>query len=172
MLEYKVKGEELVRENLRRIATVMPQEVVDGVSRATLHVQAEVVKLLSNVVLQRRSGNLARSINSRVEQVDKEMKGYVGTNMVYGPPQEFGATIKPVRAKFLAIPRPEALTGTGVARFTPRQRPDMFIYVKSVTIPERPYLRRGLAEQKDKINEYIDQGVKRALARGQGAYHS
>ncbi len=171
MLNVKVKDER-ARENLRRTATVMPQEVVDGVSRATLHLQAEVVRLLSNVVLKRRSGNYARSINSRVEQVGNEMKGYVGTNAVYGPPHEFGATIKPVRAKFLAIPKKDALTGTGVARFTPRQRPDMFIYVKSVTIPERSHFRRGLAEQQAKINEYIDQGVKRALARGQGAHHS
>ena len=168
MLEFRVRGSDEVREKLRRLSTAIPSEARDGLHRGLLHLQAEVVRLLSNKVLKRRTGHLAGSINTRVQQDGRNARGFVGTPEVYAPTHEYGATIKPVRAKFLAIPRADNLTGAGVQRFTPRQRPDMFIYVKSVKIPERPYLRRGLAEHQARINEYVEQGVRRQIARTQG----
>ena len=165
MIVFRIRGEEKVREAIRRMGEQFPSDIARGMSMATLHVQASVVRLLSNRALKRRTGNLAASINSRVEQRGRDIVGKVGTNKVYAAAQEYGATIKPMRAKFLAIPKPEGLTGTGVARYTPRQRPDMFFYVKSVTIPERPYLRRALSEQMDVVNRHIEAGVKRGVDR-------
>ncbi len=46
------------------------------------------------------TGHLRRSIKTEIG----DGWSAVGTNVEYGPPQEHGATIKPVNAKFLAIP--------------------------------------------------------------------
>ncbi len=170
----RVKGEEAVRGRLENMRQFMPDDIERGTGRAVLHLQAEVVKLLSNRVLKRRTGQLAASINSRVVRQGRDTKGYVGTPSIYGPIHEFGSkglpggAITPKRAKFLAIPGQDALTGTGVARFSPSQRPDTYFFVKRVVIPERPYLRRGLREQGDTIRRHIADGVKRATDRGNG----
>ena len=47
-----------------------------------------------------KTGNLKRSISFKVIGD----KVYIGTNIEYAPPHEFGATIKPVKAKYLTIP--------------------------------------------------------------------
>jgi len=165
MIVFQLRGEKAVQEMLARFPQQVGEELLRGMGEATLHVQASVVRLLSNQVLKRRTGNYAASVNSRVEGQGTEVVGKVGTNKVYAPPHEFGATIKPKRAKFLAIPKPEGLTGAGVARYTPRQRPDMFFYVKSVTIPARPVFGRALTEQRDAVNRLLERGVKRAVDR-------
>lgn len=81
-----------------------------------------------NHTWQNREGNLERSIDI-AEPARVEGNGVTGVwgskGVVYALIQELGGTIVPVKAKALAIPQPD-----GSVRF-----------VKSVTIPARPYLR-------------------------------
>jgi phage gpG-like protein len=75
----------------------------------------------------RDTGRLQRSIVS-----SPDAQGVtVGTNLVYAPVHQFGATIEPVKAKRLVFPGPGG----------------KLIFAKKVTIPARPFLplRRGQA---------------------------
>ena len=96
-----------------------------------------------------------------------EVRGVVGTNLVYGPPNEFGATIRPKKRKWLTIPFPGggAVTALQVGRGSAREFRDtfianniifgkatgssddivpLFILKKEVVIPARPFIRPAI----------------------------
>ena len=98
-----------------------------------------------------------------------EVRGVVGTNLVYGPLHEFGDTITPKKRKWLTIPFPKewgggAMTGLSVGRGSAREFKDtyihnniifaspkgrakpvpLFILKKSVTIKPRPFIRPAI----------------------------
>jgi len=143
--------------------------------------------------LSARSGHLRNSIRHTVErgQGGPEMHlsagGRFGGNDVrYARIHELGGTIRPQRAKSLAIPLPAAKTGAGVSgRPGPRDFPDlqfmpsknprnvgilatpagvpMFVLRRSVTIPARPYLRPALDQSTDGFRARLGAAMARAL---------
>lgn len=73
--------------------------------------------------LNRRSGNLARGwLTAATNTADgAEVRNWTaGPAAEYSALQEFGGTIRPVRAKHLWIPTKQNQTTTGVARMSPR----------------------------------------------------
>jgi len=116
--------------------------------------------------LHTRTGRLVRSLVAKVEEVPSGIVGRIGSNVVYAPTHEFGATITPKRSQYLTIPLAAAKTAAGVARFaSAKQVPGLifltrpgrnpllvqrdgrggvipyYVLVKSVTIPPRLGLR-------------------------------
>lgn len=106
-------------------------------------------------------GVLRRSI--KVVRDTSELSADIGTDVIYGRIHEFGGTIKPVKAKFLAIP-------VGNLKGSPRQHnlalattlkgqyvlvdgagEVQYILRKEVVIPERPYLRPALEDKRPVI---------------------
>ena len=107
----------------------------------------------------------------------------IGGGLPYAKVQEYGATITPRNAMFLAIPIGEALTGAGVAKFGPRdieasgydgsfvrtgpsgnkiiygkrgnEVVPLFVLVSSVTIPARPFARPALQGMQTTIHETL-----------------
>lgn len=101
---------------------------------------------------------------------------------------EYGATIRPKEKKYLAIPltREAEAAGTPTAfndlRFVNAKGGNllmvrdkkkgkgetkseaMFLLVKSVTIPERSFIRASFDEGKDKLGEIVDEQVCKVLA--------
>jgi len=96
-----------------------------------------------------------------------EVRGVVGTNLVYGPVHEFGATIRPKTKKWLTIPFPGggAVTALGIGRGSAREFKNtfiandiifgqptgksdkivpLFILKKQVTIKARPFIRPAI----------------------------
>jgi len=65
-----------------------------------------------------RTGLLRRTLDFDYNETTKGIKIY--TRTVYGRAQEFGADIKPKKAKRLWVPLPPNLTSAGVIRQTPR----------------------------------------------------
>jgi len=146
---------------------------------------------LSGQVLHVRSGRLRSSISHRLEPIGQDLTARVGTNLVYARIHEFGGTITPKRAANLAIPTDIAKTPAGVPRYTARQliaNPGIggfvrtffrnrklygvtrggrvraaFVLVKSLTLPERSYMRTALREKQHEIVQTIAAAVNRAL---------
>lgn len=93
-----------------------------------------VTEYISGQSLKKRTGGLARAVDGWMEGPLEAVVGVRKASAVdkykwlLGDEQK---TIVPKRAKFLAIPIGEGLTGAGVARYSsPRQRPDGF-FVKT-----------------------------------------
>lgn len=101
-------------------------------SKAAAHV---VKTKLSGQVLKRRTAALAQSVVGRATYVASGLPGFRvgifrGPALKYAAVQEYGATILPVRAKYLAMPVGEALTPAGVARWkSPRDFPGRLVFI-------------------------------------------
>jgi phage gpG-like protein len=83
------------------------------------------------MTLSRRSGALIDSIAASVtvsgDTMDSLM-GSIGSNVPYAAIQEFGGTIHAKNAKFLCIPLPAALDGSGLPIMSsPRDWPNTFV---------------------------------------------
>lgn len=94
----------------------------------------------------RRSGRLKSSVTFAVSGNVLRL----GPNTIYAGVQQFGATIKPKKGRFLAIPVPKkkrnALGAGG------------FILLKKVTVPARPYIGFGPKDEKaarEVIEDYL-----------------
>jgi len=106
MTEYNLKLDipKRLEIGLRDPNSAISQEMGQGIRKSLITFQGSIKK---NIVPGWRighprgyfTGRLNRSIVYRMES---RLRGIVGTNVVYGPIQEFGGEIKPKTAKMLA----------------------------------------------------------------------
>ena len=82
---------------LKEAEEYLKKELIEDVANACIKVQSKAIKYAPV-----ETGTLRRSIQVRIDK--SELKGQVGTNMIYAAPLEFGAKIKPRKAKVLMIP--------------------------------------------------------------------
>ncbi len=75
----------------------LKKELIENVANACIKVQSKARKYAPV-----ETGTLRRSIQVKIDK--SELKGQVGTNLIYAAPLEFGAKIKPRKAKVLMIP--------------------------------------------------------------------
>lgn len=143
-----------------------------------------------------RSGRLRASIGSKVEFRSNDLAlvlsagGAKGGGVVrYAALQEFGGTVRPTRAKWLAIPVGPALTGAGVPRYPgPRSVPGLsfvksrssqtavlvsretgqvfYVLKKSVRIPAHMYLTRGRDRAVLELRRELPVTVRTSFERG------
>lgn len=75
-----------------------------------------------------RSGNLRNQLTQRTDLVGMVIKTDIGDSVKYARIQEYGGTITPTRAQYLAIPVGPALTAAGVSKYaSPREVPGLFV---------------------------------------------
>ena len=83
------------------------------------------------------TGTLGRSIGIRTRPSD--LAADIGPSVIYGRIHEFGGVIKPVNGQFLSF-----ISNQG--KYAGQR-----VFVRSVTIPKRPYLQPALDTAKPKI---------------------
>jgi phage gpG-like protein len=93
--------------------------------------------------LGRVSGDLARSVNYRI----KGNRVTIGSNLIYARTHEYGATIRPKRAKALVF---KLLDGNWAS-------------AHSVTIPARPFLRPALRDARPAVVNIVKRLSNEAL---------
>jgi phage gpG-like protein len=97
------------------------------------------------------TGRLRRSVT--VSKVGLPDFVDVGTPLIYGPPHEFGATIRARRAKMLAFRvGPKAHLGRGE-----------FVQVKQVKLPPRPFLAPAFAIVRPKLSKLMVKQLRKDL---------
>lgn len=127
------------RASLRRAGqTTFAQSLARRAVELASTAQAQA-KLNATTRLRSRSNNLRDSIVGTVEtdlgstrvvlSAGGRIKG--GGEVPYAATQEYGATIRPVRRQWLAIPSSDVMTGAGVNRFgSPRNYPTPLVFVQ------------------------------------------
>lgn len=138
-----------------------------------------------------RSGDMKRSGTAMpVEEDANGLRGglLVGQGLPYAPLQEFGGTIFPTKGTYLTIPIGEALTPSGVPRFTALEAEDagystfikgriifgvkdgvlypLFLLVTSVTIPARPTAGPTLNANRPWIESRLKSVVDESIREG------
>lgn len=84
--------------------------------------QQRLVSNVSNKILKRRTGTLAKSIQWRVIKSNAGLAAFIGANVLsgrrvpYANILETGGTIKARRSKYLTVPLPAALTKAGTTK--------------------------------------------------------
>lgn len=134
----------------------------------------------------KRTRTLARSLHLEVVQAtDSYAEVEIGTDLEYARIQEYGGTITPKNAKYLAVPLTEAaraatspLLFAGELHFVPRAgggtggtlRDDageaQYALVTSVTIPAHPYLRPAIDENEQAALDEMERVLARLLEAG------
>ena len=147
MIISEVIGTPELQARFNQLSTDMHNGVARAIFALTIELQRMVKQdKLSGQVLNTRTSNLRNSIAENVTDNGSIIEGTVGTNVSaipYARIHEFGGEIKAKRAKFL--------------RFKIGNR---WISKKSVTIPERSYLRSALKDLEPKIREVITDHLK------------
>lgn len=157
---------------LRRLAEKTPGALDHAAVRIATIVQRHAkinVKSQLNTT-GKSTGNLGRGITVMGERGTGSAR--VGPQAIYGAIHEFGGTIRPVRAKYLAIPVGE-LTGSptehpdlhlGVSRagtlFLANASGIQYVLKRSVTIPARPYLGPAMESAKPQVPGIIAEELR------------
>ena len=167
----------LVSTNLYKILNRVGATLQLGIIRDKLSAGRSVGQQL----LSKRTGTLQRAIFYRIELQGDDAVLIIGADASkapYAAAQEYGATIHPVKGKFLTIPLDPALTASGVARVSAKefisnpgslgfdktfvnkaktaimgvtgagQVQAVFALKTEVVIPEHAYIRSEVAERK------------------------
>jgi hypothetical protein len=102
-----------------------------------------------------RTGTLRRSINmSQPIEAGSGFDGKVGTNLVYGPMEEFG---------FAGTQKVRSFTRSG-AFGRPTKPYTVSAFTRQVNRPEHPYLRPALARATDAIRAHHEKAVEDTAA--------
>lgn len=124
--------------------------------------------------LEGDTGHLRQSITYEVDEANYEAN--IGTNVIYAPAQEFGATITPKGHPYLAIP-------IGDMKGSPREHGDLFFLPtgdegvlldragnlqyslkRSVTIPPRPWFGPAIDNKGQAAADEVVNAVYEVLA--------
>lgn len=178
-----------IENDLSKVASDLRPETLMKAALAGGEVIRGAAKVNINKNFKRSHGDsgLAGSLEVKVvRSTASECEVSIGPTAVHGRIHELGGTIKPVRAKFLAIP----LTAEAGKYESPRSYPGALHFVgdegggvladasgeaiyaltTSVTMPPRPYLRPAVDENPGRISaamgEQLRIGIERSAANG------
>lgn len=125
-----------------------------AIVRLSIELQAYIKgSKLSGQVLRNRTGTLRRSINWRVVDTPTSIRGYVGTNVKYAKPHEYGFQ-GPVQVKEHLRTIKQAW-GKPISETTFPVRS----HTRQVNIPERSFLRSALRDKRDHIIAKLEKAL-------------
>jgi phage gpG-like protein len=119
------------------------ERLLAAVSAEAARLQAVIVdEKLTGGVLNSRTGHLREDVHTEIQDGSSGIMAVIGNRVVYARIHEYGGTIVPVTANALRF-----MIG------------GKMIFAKSVTMPERSYLRSTLAENQDEIRRVLTAAV-------------
>jgi hypothetical protein len=189
MFNIQLRGDKQLSARLGRLSPAIRQA-----ARKHLAVIGENLATYGKTVaweesgLKVRTGDLRRSMAAMpVTENEHGLQGgmLAGQGLAYGPIQEYGGIIRAKNVTFLTIPLDEALTASGVARFSARDAEaagyrtfvrnhiiygvkdgvlyPLFLLVPSVTIPATHFAGRILAPNRTMIERELKQAVDEGI---------
>lgn len=151
MIKGEYIGYDAIQRRFKDQADRIPMGLTRAVTRLTLMLLRDVKEnKLTGQVLNVRSGRLRRSINSRMEgEGTNEVKGTVGTNLVYGRPHEYGfsGTVQVrehLRTIVQAFGKP-----IGPVQVTVKA------HKMTMKLPEKSFLRSALRDLEPRIDDEL-----------------
>lgn len=150
----RIFGAEAVSQELIAKSSAVRDAIAKAMEAAALDLVSHVKKnKLSGQVLKRKTGNLSRSINYKMNTSGDTVSASVGSNAVYAAIHEFGGQT--------AAHAIHAKAGSVLAF----QKGGSQMFAKSVNhpgskMPQRSFLRSSLADKSESIRARLDAAVK------------
>lgn len=154
MLNVKLEGDYALRVKFDGIQRNLRPMFRDAVQKSLYLLERDIKHKLTNQILNVQSGNLRRSITVNMLS---ELSGEVGTNLIYAPVHEFGATIHAKNFPYLHFK-------VGAKGIRGKEGGE-WVMVKQVTIPPRPYFKPTFKENLSKIKMIFKSTAARLLSR-------
>lgn len=136
------------RGSLELLAAEMPVAFRKAMDFSTALVLARVQDNLTGKILQRRTGRLRSSFSTDVVGQGMEIRGIVGSNLVYAPIHEFGGFIIPRRGQYLIF-----------------KIADQWVRTRRVTMPARRYLSTSMQEAEPEIIQVFSDTLHEAMMK-------
>jgi len=153
MLRMVLVGDNVLVARFKSVSDKVRTRLNTAVQEQLYSLQSYIVSSkLSGQVLKRRTGNLASSINVRMNSGNPDdISGQVGTAVVYAAIHEYGGTV--------TIPAHQRTITQAFGR--PLKDGSKQIDVRSyqATFPERSFLRSGLQDRQAQIRTAINSAV-------------
>lgn len=148
-LTLSVGGKVLRSEKIAATVGNFNGNLRNGILAACILVEGKVKRdYLSGQVLHVRTGRLRSSITHALPTLGPQgWQGTVGTNVIYAPVHEYGATIEPKTKPYLKFQTPDGAWHS----------------VKRVVIPPRPFMKPALEDNTDAILTTIRRHITRHL---------
>lgn len=164
MVKVEIRGDRELKIYLDNVPKRLRTQMIGALGKSVRLLERGVKTKLSNQVLNVRTGALRRSITTEIHEQD--MVGRVGTNLIYAPVHEFGATIHPKTAPYLWF-KLQIASRIMSKRGGFLKKPKgiyTWIRTKEVTIPARPYMKPTFDEKVAAIQRIFELAVERAMA--------
>ena len=165
-LSVNLRGLDEARSRLAGFDARLQAALLGAMQRAAAAVEARAKELVSGEVLHWRTGTLRRSIESRAEAFPGGARGIISASARYARVHEMGFRgtvqvpehLRRVRSRDVRQGRRLIGRGFAVVRAHPMR----------MNVPERPYLRRALQENRAQIRAEVLQAVREAAGKGGG----
>lgn len=179
-----------VRDAVEAGAEDLAQTIRDSLNRQASNISAGGIPSAPGEPPAKNTGALARSIVAvkATDSTDLKPHWRTGTNMIYAAIQEYGGRIVARKSKSLAVPigvdgRRAARSVQGdirqlklifiktktkalLGKMTGKVFKPLFILLKSVHLPARPYMRPAYAQKKNAIKIRIELAIKGVVGKG------
>ncbi len=174
MITMDVRGQDVVANNMQNAKNILRGTAETNMSRAQRYFADYVVRTkLRGQVLKQRSGELAGSIKpGPLKWSTGKLSGVVGTRKHYSQKQEEGGVLRSRKGGYMTIPI--GRVGTSYRKTTglelrPRSNgpgyvalkdgKPLWILVKQVRLPARPYFAPSVRETRDNLINLIGTGT-------------
>lgn len=163
-----VEGDDRVIQHLSEFPPTAKENLKKNIYKMALILQRHIVTdKLSGQVLNRKTGTLARSIQTKMEVGSDYVYGIVGSRvnesnrLVYAAIHEFGGT----------IPAHDVVAKGGALKFELKNGVTMFrrrVHIPDVKMPERSYVRSSMNDLRDEILLSMKSAVADAAKKTRG----
>jgi phage gpG-like protein len=185
MLKFEIQNRAEFLNALSKLKSDLPSALKRGLEKAVARIAADARGNVDSSLSRNSTGNLRSAVESGVMEEGGQLVGFVRVDekkAPYASAHEFGAVIRPRRARYLAVPLP------GTPRKPARAFPNtfvrmvneklflfqkegsglraLFVLMKEVRIPARPFLQPALEKNRSAIRTMVEEEVQRAVADG------
>lgn len=179
-VEFKIENMAEFKQVLEKLGgAAAGKNLRDAVEAGMRVIEGNAIANIEKNFSSRSQGNLAgnRSLETVIEGAQAVAK--LIFHSVHARIQEFGGVIKPVSAKYLAIPHTDSARKAG----SPRNYPEklrfagsdsggvltdasgevVYVLKKAVTLPARPYLRPAMDEHVSEIEQAMAASLRQSF---------
>lgn len=179
-MTFQIKNMEEFKKKISGLKTAARGSTLkDAVEAGIRVIEGNAVVNINEQFSGRSTGNMAANRSVEVKDEDGKVTGTLTFHSNHARLHEYGGVVKPVKGKFLAIPKTESARKVE----SPRNYPEdlhfvgsdaggvlmnsanevIYLLVTSATMPARPFLRPAMDEHASEIEEAMAEAIKQGI---------